>query len=44
MSKEHDALDLFQMCHLRKKKGYTPAVQSIIVSLLSNGAALTWIL
>jgi len=41
--KEHDAFELFQMCHFSKKKGYTPVVQSVIVSLLSNGAVVTWI-
>ena len=41
--KEHDAFELFQMCQFSKKKGYIPAEQLVIVSLLSNGAVLIWI-
>jgi hypothetical protein len=41
---EYNAFDLFKICHFSKKKdGYTPAVQSAIVSLLCDGAFLTWI-
>jgi hypothetical protein len=37
--KEADAFELFKLCHYsKKKKGYTPDVQSAIVSHLANGA------
>ncbi|XP_039855268.1 uncharacterized protein LOC120713350 [Panicum virgatum] len=37
--KEHDAFELFQMCHFSKKKGYTPAVQSVITEMDTQLAA-----
>lgn len=38
-NKEHDAFELFQMCHFSKKKGYTPAVQSVITEMKTQLAA-----
>jgi len=40
--KEPDAVDLFKICHYsKKKKGYTPTVQSIITQMENQLAAPT---